>query len=337
MSEDLRKRHTSGKLAAEIIAEFPDAPSRQLARMLCKRHPAVYRSVESARTLVQYYRGRLGQAHRAHVPAEKHRPVEVGEMLRSNRGYLPLPEPSEWREETLPPGPRKWLIISDIHIPYHDQTAANLAINYGRDHGCDGVLLNGDIIDCYQLSSWARDPRQRSFAGEIELLREMVTALQEDFGTVVWKLGNHEMRHERYLMAKAPELFGMPQFSYDAYLGLPGVRIIQPMHPIRQGKLSILHGHEWGSGIATPVNPARTAYLKASGCVIVGHLHRTSEHSEVTIDGTTITCWSVGCLCDLHPLYRPVANRWNHGFAMLSIDGDTWRVENKRIVKGEVV
>jgi hypothetical protein len=100
--------------------------------------------------------------------------------------------------------------------------------------------------------------------------------------------------------------------------------------------LNLLHGHEWRGGFTSPVNPARGAYLRTRECVVIGHQHRTSEHTETTLRGTTVTCWSVGALCQMHPQYS-LCNLWNPGVATLDTGRGDWRIENYRIVDGEVV
>jgi hypothetical protein len=51
-----------------------------------------------------------------------------------------------------------------------------------------------------------------------------------------------------------------------------------------------------------------------------------------------MACFSIGCLCQLTPKYRPFAyTKWNHGFAIVEIDGDgSFEVNNYRIIKGKV-
>lgn len=148
-------------------------------------------------------------------------------------------------------------------------------------------------------------------------------------------------RLERYLLARCPELWQgkvREKIGWRAFLDLDqrGIMLIDSMDPISVGKLTILHGHEFGAGATSPVNPARSAYLKGRECCLVGHQHRASEHTEVTMLGTTITTWSTGCLCDLHPRYRPI-NAWGHGAAILDLTGEDWRIQNFRIVEGRVV
>lgn len=324
------KRHIVGDVTREYCEKFVAVPSLQLARMLKRDHAQLYRDVEAARRAIRYYRGANGTEDR-------------GNASRSGalcvRETLPTPEPSTFKPEQLPAG--KWLILADCHIPYHDVGALACAIEYGRKTRCDSVLLLGDFIDCHTLSRFVKDPRKRAYGVELDAAASVLGYIRAELKTrrIWWKAGNHEDRLTTFLYTRAPELLDVSDaFSIPGYLGLAenGVHWVEPQNPIERGHLNILHGHEWRGGQSTPVNPARSAFLRGLECTIVGHQHKTSEHTDPTVRGTTITCWSVGCLCGLHPDYMPL-NRWNHGFAALDARGETWRVDNRRIVSGEVV
>lgn len=252
---------------------------------------------------------------------------------------LPEPEPTGWRWHDLPKGVKRWLIVADLHVPYHDPAAVEACLRHAEGN-CDGVLVLGDGPDAYQLSHWMRDPRRRRFADEIRAWCQVLDAFKKVLRPkrFVWKAGNHEFRLERYLMAKAPELFDVEGFSWPAFCELKRRKIewIEATHPIRHHALCLLHGHEWGNRFSSPVNPARGAFLKAHDCTLEAHGHRSSHHTERTLTGRDISCWSIGCLCNLNPEYRPLGNKWNHGFAYLTT-GSEWRVDNMRIVQGEVL
>ena len=64
------------------------------------------------------------------------------------------------------------LVLSDIHIPYQDNKALELAINYGIENKVNAIYLNGDTIDMYQGSRFIKDRRLRDLAGELELTRQ---------------------------------------------------------------------------------------------------------------------------------------------------------------------
>jgi len=353
------KRSVAGDCANDILARFPSSPTQTLAKALYKKWPKVYDSVEHARRTLRYYQGTKGKKCRSHCVDKTHfRPPKDGDAtFRKWSALVPDAEPNEWAWQELPEGPRRWLILADPHIPYHDKRALFTALAHA-DGNCDAVLILGDLFDSYQLSSFDRDPRKRKYSEELSSGWDFLTTLMElrpRPKSIVVKLGNHDFRVERYLCRRAPEMFDMELFSLKTFLrtgptwrkdnppntklfkGLMGggIQCVRANDPIRHHQLALLHGHEWGNRFSSPVNPARGAFLKAHECVIQGHEHRKSDHGEATLFGTVVQCWSIGCLCDLHPEYRPIGNKWQHGFAYLNTGSD-WSIENHSIIDGGV-
>ncbi len=234
------------------------------------------------------------------------------------------------------------MVLSDIHFPYHDRRALATALKEGRRRKVKKIVLNGDTLDNHWQSKFQKDPQARSFPDEVETARSFLDGLRESFGDdceIVWKNGNHDERHEKFLAEHAMVLFKLREVQLPALLGLFDLRInyVTDKRPIHLGKLPVLHGHEYGEQILAPVNPARGLFLKTKWTAMCGHLHQTSEHAETTVQGKLISCWSTGCLCDLHPKYRPF-NRWNHGCAFVElIPGGDFSVENKRIYDGKLL
>jgi hypothetical protein len=177
-------------------------------------------------------------------------------------------------------------------------------------------------------------------AGELEMVRNFLKQLQELFKCpIYYKIGNHEKRYEDYLMIKAPELLGIDDFKLEQLLRFRefGVTLVKDKQMAMAGKLPILHGHEWFGGFAPPVNPARGLFLKAKQSALVGHSHRTSEHSEKNLSGEVTTTWSTGCLCGLEPEYAPY-NNYNSGFAHVIVHKDNnYSVKNMRIINYKIV
>lgn len=323
----------TGSVILEYMERFPNTNSLTIARKAYKENRSLFANVEHARTLTRYYRGRLGKSSRKHCQ----------KASVCNELIFPDGEKNNFAPVTLPTkkGDR-WLILSDIHLPYHDEAAIKHAVKFAADWGVNGVILNGDTLDCYQLSSFSRDPRARDFAGELDLAREFLDLLAEQFpkAKIYWKDGNHEERFQRYLLTKAPELLNIEWVGLKKFLELEerGVEYIDNKRIIRLGKLTVIHGHEYSTPRIGPANPARWLFTKAKEISICGHYHQTSEHNEPTISDKLIACWSTGCLCDLHPKYMPL-NNWNHGFAVVEItDNDGgFRLHNKRILRGGIV
>ncbi len=57
-------------------------------------------------------------------------------------------------------------IIPDIHCPYHDPRAVNLAASIVNDFQPDRVIFLGDFVDCTWASSFKNN--QATIPGELE-------------------------------------------------------------------------------------------------------------------------------------------------------------------------
>jgi DNA repair exonuclease SbcCD nuclease subunit len=224
-------------------------------------------------------------------------------------------------------------VVADIHLPYHDLDALEIALTYTDD--LDVVLVNGDLLDFYKLSRFAQDPEAVGIAYELEQAKKFFEAVRElhPNARIIYKSGNHEDRLEKYLWTK-------PFTTLGALVGADdyGVEMVGSKSIIRCGKLNIIHGHEFGEAFFSHVNPARGLFLKAKCSTLAGHHHQTSDHSEGNINGDSMACWTIGGLCHLKPAYRPCAfTKWNHGFAIVELEesGD-FTVFNKRIINERV-
>lgn len=231
------------------------------------------------------------------------------------------------------------LILSDVHVPYHDRQALSLAVAAGKRVGANHIILDGDILDFYQASSFARTGSAKSISDELKLGRQLLRWLRDEFprARIVYKVGNHEQRFERYLQTNARELEDLDDLSLPNLLRLSdvGAEIVAENQFLHYGHLTIIHGHEFRRSIFNPVNPARGAYLRAHACCIVAHHHQSSMHGEPDIRGELTTCWSLGCMCSLRPKYMPV-NKWNLGFALIEKHANAFSVDNKRVIDGGV-
>jgi predicted phosphodiesterase len=318
------------------LKEYPNTPTNTLARMIYEKHNDTFKSQEVIRSALRYYRHSMGNAHRKHITTDEFKRLN-GDDYRGWKGFST--KSVNFEDYHIPLVHKKTLLISDVHIPYHDQDAVMVALNYAASAGVDSVILNGDIIDFVHLSKFSKDPTKRNTQFEIDMLYEFFCIIQAVLGDVkiFYKQGNHEFRLENFLMIKAPELFGMEEFELPILAKFSdfGIEWIDKKRIILFDKLAVLHGHEF-YGFSSAVNPARGLYLKSKKSAIVGHLHQTSEHSEPDLHGKPVGCWSIGCLCHLNPEYSPI-NKWNHGFAILTRDNGTFNVENRRIYKNKLL
>jgi predicted phosphodiesterase len=321
-------------LVREFLEKFPEGTTRSISKMLNVNYPLDFPTYESARALVRYYRGEKGRNCKITM-AER-----TNEQKKAAQAWNKLPE-SDYKEQEpfkIPVGNNRVLILSDIHLPYHDVDALSLALAWGYEKKPNAIILNGDTMDMYQASRFVKDRRLRDLAGEIEMTRDFLKQLKEEFNCPIYfKIGNHEDRWENYLKTVAPELLGIADFELKNVLrfGELGITEVKSKQVIKIGKLSLLHGHEMHT-VFSPVNAARGLYMRTKVSSAAGHNHQTSEHSENDLNGNVVTCFSIGCLSGLRPDYMPV-NRWNHGFMYVETEPNGYfRVENKRIIEGKV-
>jgi len=310
-------------IVKDAIRRFEHFPTRAIARYLLHNYgPLFDGNIEKIRSAIRYQTGNIGEKNR-----------------KDNKNILPhspQPLPPTWRKHRpdykLPPG--LWLIMGDIHLPFHEPKPIEAAVKYGQMQKVDGILLDGDIQDCASVSFWP-SAIKRDFDKEVEIFIDFLDFLDCEFPAAkkVYKPGNHEFRLPRYYQAKAPELIGLPLQAVDNILGLEhrGIEFLDYHQKVMAGKLPILHGHEMR--ISSPVNPARGLALKAKTWAMCAHFHRTSEHPSTNLQGTLLTTWSIGCLCDLSPDYSPYSNDWNWGFALVNVEKNgNFEVINKRIL-----
>lgn len=327
------------EVVTTLLKKFPKASAKTLARIAYRDNPALFTDLERARGAFRYRLGSSGNTHRKSLADKSltRAPRTSGDPFRAvpnGKTYF-----DEWQSFQVN-GPIRALIIGDLHIPYHNRAAVVSALRYGKEHRADTILLNGDIADFFSVSFWEKDPRKRNFKDELEKTRKFLASLRAGFpkARIVYKIGNHEERWERYMRVKAPEMLGVEEFEYRSILHLDqhNIELVEEKRPVRLGQLNVLHGHEYRFAISNPVNPARGLFLKAKAYAACNHFHQMSSHSDKTVEEKKIATWSIGCLCDMHPEYAPM-NNWSLGFAFVKVEEDgKFHFDNKLVSNGKV-
>jgi len=338
------KSHNSFKSNTKIILEylekFPNSPSKTLARKIYSENEAYFDKFENVYTRLRYYRGQVGSSHRKNL---KHKEFQKELKVKVMQNFVSLPTSLKEKRETFtfPTGCKKLGVIGDIHIPYHDEDAIETACDKMEAEGVDSILINGDLLDFYQLSFHEKDPRKVHFKNEVEAGKQFFEYMRSRFPDIpiYFIPGNHENRFERYLRIKASELLDMDEFRLDVILHVAEYKI--QYLPFRTkvifGDFLIEHGDKIpGAG---GVVPARTALMRFKTNCIVSHFHKSSQSSQRVYgieDSSSIRAYSIGCLCDLAPDYMEV-NEWNHGFAILSKQENLVSVSNYKIENNTVI
>lgn len=234
----------------------------------------------------------------------------------------------------------RMLVLSDIHFPYHDAYALMQSLREGRKREVDSILLNGDILDFYQLSKFAKDHRKPSIRAELDIFRYFIDQLKQRFpdASIYFKEGNHCVRLQRWIQHNAQMFDGMFGLENLVDFESHGIKYLKDNIGVKFGKLNIIHGHEIRAGMGV-VNIARTYFMKAQANLLFGHWHQNQEYITRTMDGHIQGAWAQGCLCKLDAEYTFGINQWVHGFSIVdrvNEEGD-FRVKLYKIINGEIV
>jgi predicted MPP superfamily phosphohydrolase len=237
------------------------------------------------------------------------------------------------------------LFIADVHLPYFNENAVDIMIDYIKKRRIyfETLVLGGDIMDFESVSSFTHDPDNWSLQSEIPFLSQFIEKLDKAFHPmkIYYIEGNHEKRLENYIITKAPALYGMItiQDMLDKKYQIEYVDnwklMTSGLAPLKIRKLYHLHGHELKIGGRK--NIAERILGATHENTIVGHWHKTDEYFFRTIGNKVKGAWVVGCMGQTFVSYDPHTN-WNNGFAIIDyLENGVFKVDNLKIINGEVV
>jgi len=232
---------------------------------------------------------------------------------------------------------RTILFFSDLHIPFENKISVEIMLDYVKQIKPDTIIVGGDLIDFYKISTYIKNPKERNTNIEIKLAKQFLINLRNDFpdSEIIYIEGNHEQRFERYIIKNAVELYDVLENFYPEKLGLEHLNIKYQKGVFRIGKLWFLHGHEVNVRNYNVEYITNVMWKRIHSNFICGHWHRTQDKTWKNISGKYYAGFVVGALCkDLD--YQPI-NNWNNGFAVIRFDNrGFYKVENKKIINGEI-
>lgn len=320
-------------IITEYLKKYPKTPLLTLAKAIYKKNSSVFKNVDSVRTCLRYRCGSQGTDNKKYKKFNA--PGKLNPFRLIPEGLTDFVDWTPYNVKCT-----KALLLSDVHIPYHNKEALEVALEHGQNEGIDCIIFMGDFCDHYSLSRWQNDPRRRKFKDEIQATIDILKTIRAALPNIdiIWQYGNHEERYDIFMEVKAPELLDIPEFNFSHiyHLNEYKINVVSDKRIIKIGSLNVIHGHEFGRSMTNPVNPARGLFLRGKENAVCGHYHQSSNHSENTMNDNFIGCWSLGCLCDMHPKYLPL-NKWNLGFGMVEyFGGKEFQMHNKKILNNKV-
>jgi predicted phosphodiesterase len=240
----------------------------------------------------------------------------------------------------------KWVILPDVHRPFHNETLWVKVLQYIRDVQPYGVILGGDYLDLYTLGRWNKGSLARlkdlDLGYEYDDGKKGIDELEEVLPAGCarhYLFGNHEDRFFRFVEdTDNAKLGGALRHPADA-LGLwdRGWTVHENWKDgfVQLGEyMQVMHGQYTNKYAAAK----HLQEFKTS--VIFGHSHRFQAH----YDGRD-AAFNIGFLGDKNSdgfLYvnRAIREGWVNGFCTVDIssDGHSWfephQVYNDRFKAG---
>lgn len=227
---------------------------------------------------------------------------------------------------------KTWVVINDVQIPFHDKKVLyGLVVPFIEDLKPHGIIMNGDIVDCYSLSTFSKDPLSKAGLDvEIKEAQKLMHRLSKVTQERVWLGGNHEDRLRRFLWEKAPALGLVPAVSFAGLFGLQhyGFEWGDYGTVVDLGSLSVTHGSMVNKHSG---QSARSHFDKYGVSVMIGHTHRLGIYYRRNRAGIH-AAYENGCLCSLEPEYVQHPD-WQNGFSVVHVDkGGMFNVQQIPII-----
>lgn len=212
----------------------------------------------------------------------------AGQAPGSAPETIPAPSPPSRSPRSLPPAshaptatdwPRlsgDYLVISDLHTPYHDADLLAQAVEDAQRIGIDRFLVVGDFLDIHQFSKFAeRLGHQPRLQDDLEIAGRVLAWLLDCLpGGGCLLMGNHDARIERMVRGHMEPGWTYRRL-YQADERIEIARHEQAEVTSGGRVIRCLHGANYSS--ANPLGTAQRLAAKFESGVIMGHQHHACE------------------------------------------------------------
>lgn len=191
------------------------------------------------------------------------------------------------------------VVFSDAHYwPGIPSTAHIAAVEVVRRVKPRAIIANGDVFDGASVTrhdpfGWSSRPSVRE---EFETCQERLGDFEQAAPKgcqLIWNIGNHDLRFERTLVAKVPELVGMQMVRLQDHFTAWDMRWSTFINP--DSDTPVMVKHRYAGGIHSGYNNT----LKGGVTMVTGHTHLLEVKPWGDYRGRR---WGVqtGALADLH-------------------------------------
>lgn len=234
---------------------------------------------------------------------------------------------------------QRWLVVSDVHRPFHNQTLWNKLLQLINDMGTAlyGIVIAGDYLDLYTLGSYNNESLAN--LSNITLQDEYIDGLQgiDEINSAfkgakkLFLFGNHEDRYFRHIKEKDNAKYGGA--------------LINPVEALYLHERGWITKTDWQSdyftlgkhldivhGVYTSIHAAKAHLDKTQHSVMFGHTHRVQCFHQ-----GNRAAFNIGGLYDIKSKgfnYMPRFQRqlWANGFSIVNVtDNGDFYVEQVNV------
>lgn len=230
------------------------------------------------------------------------------------------------------------LVVSDIHVPFHDPALVDSAIRLTKKLKPHRVVLNGDIADFFQLSRFNQGlERLDSLQEEIDASNKIRAAFRKAAPNAVIDEteGNHDHRMRSYVATKGRALTSLRALEPESLFQTKELEIVRFDGAGFRPRQNFLIKH--GTIIRKHAGYSAKAELEAAGISgVSGHTHRLSVHRQT---GYVARQWAEGgCLCLTEPDYVIGPANWQPGAIIVqaSTKTDSFLIEEVQAHEGRL-
>lgn len=218
---------------------------------------------------------------------------------------------------------KTFLVLPDLHFPYHDSTYIELTYKILKSARFDGLIQLGDALDFWQLSTYDKDPSRRNTI--MDDVREWEDTIVRwcrylPKGAEMHLLeGNHEHRLSKYIARHAREI-------HEAVKTLPEMMKLREKNETGHVKIKWHKYTKWDScsigdvtclhGFYFNQHTAATNLARYRCSTISGHTHRL----QYVMDGSHYAL-SLGHGSDEDmTAHQPTPTGWQQAMAVVTLD-----------------
>lgn len=227
--------------------------------------------------------------------------------------------------------------LSDQHIPFQDKAVERQIFAWLKDYQPDTIIINGDLVDFYSISSFLKDPkRKETLQDEINQAIIYISRLRATCpnATLHYNLGNHENRLKRYLLSNAKALDSLDALKFPNLLKLRDNDVLLHEQGLKLNRnLLITHGTRISKHSGSTARAEFETHLSSG---VSGHTHRVGRY-DVVGTGGSFTWVEQGCLCDMDPEYMDHKPNWQQGFALIEYGAHKFSIREQRIFDRKLV